>query len=100
MLDIVNAPNVTIETPAGLTSITNPLLSYKFKQFPLNSTLFPTEDGTSQYPETVRNPNFGNSFESSHGFMHIVVGGSGGHIAPVAYVGFDPILYALLNRQP
>jgi len=52
------------------------------------------------YNTISRSANFGNSFESSHGFMHIVVGGSGGHIAPVAYVGFDPILYALLNRQP
>ncbi|PVH82540.1 Di-copper centre-containing protein [Cadophora sp. DSE1049] len=57
MPDVVNAPNVVIETPSGQASVPNPLLLYSFQEFPLNSTWFPEGEGRlTTYPTTVRNP--------------------------------------------
>ncbi len=60
MPDIVNVPQVLIYTPSGLKNVSNPLLRYKFQQFPLNETLFPPgqslEGRLTTYNTTVRFP--------------------------------------------
>ncbi|KAI9641438.1 hypothetical protein NHQ30_010245 [Ciborinia camelliae] len=60
---VVSDTTVQINTPNGTQSVANPLLLYKFQQFPLNATWFPTK-GTSmadedlaEDPTTLRFPN-------------------------------------------
>ncbi|KAH8588949.1 hypothetical protein B0O99DRAFT_524064 [Bisporella sp. PMI_857] len=47
MPDVLNTATVSINTPSGLENVTNPLLLYKFQEFPLNSTWFPNDDSVS-----------------------------------------------------
>ncbi|KAF8856645.1 hypothetical protein BDZ45DRAFT_745259 [Acephala macrosclerotiorum] len=60
MPGIVNAPIVQIQTPSGLSNVSNPLMLYRFQQFPLNETLFPPgqsgEGCLTTYNTTVRFP--------------------------------------------
>jgi tyrosinase len=54
--NIVQSQTVTITTPSGKKTITNPLYSYKFH--PLSSTDFPASSGPlATKPATVRGPN-------------------------------------------
>ncbi|KAM3081653.1 hypothetical protein ACMFMG_005105 [Clarireedia jacksonii] len=60
---IVSADTVEIETPTGTGTVANPLLLYKFQQFPLNPTWFPNgtdvgeaDQDLSQDPFTLRFP--------------------------------------------
>ncbi|KAI9895089.1 MAG: hypothetical protein M1814_000314 [Vezdaea aestivalis] len=53
----VNQPTISINTPTGQQTITNPLYSYVFHPRPSNSD-FPSNDGRiTQYSQTVRYPN-------------------------------------------
>jgi tyrosinase len=53
MPDVVSQPTVTITTPDGDQQVDNPLFTYKFHQFPLNTTLFPG-GGLATSPQTYR----------------------------------------------
>ncbi|RAL63678.1 hypothetical protein DID88_003721 [Monilinia fructigena] len=59
---IVNDATVEISTPSGTQNVANPLLLYKFQQFPLNETWFPTtgtsraDEDLAQDPTTLRYP--------------------------------------------
>ncbi|KAH8882895.1 Di-copper centre-containing protein [Thozetella sp. PMI_491] len=57
--DVLMADNLTVTGPHGNITLPNPLLTYKFAQFPLNETLFPPNDDFElpRFPETVRCPN-------------------------------------------
>lgn len=63
MPPVVNGLQVLITTPSGPANVTNPLLLYKFQQFPLNSTRFPpdqvNEGQIVTYPTTLRAPDLG-----------------------------------------
>jgi tyrosinase len=72
MPKIVNQPIVLINTPTGPSNVKNPLLLYRFQQFPLNATLFPDDPGLSfldqdlsQDPTTLRSPCNGTSEPNS-----------------------------------
>ena len=56
--DVVTTPNISITTPSGSTTVKNPLYEYRFLNFPLNETLFPSDKDAklSTYPVTVRVP--------------------------------------------
>lgn len=58
--DIVNAPQALIQISSGSKNVSNPLLLYRFQQFPLNETLFPAgqsgEGCLTTYNTTVRFP--------------------------------------------
>jgi tyrosinase len=60
MPDIVNTPTVSITTPTGYANVSNPLLLYKFQQFPLNESWFPADypgyGVLNTYPTTLRTP--------------------------------------------
>ncbi|KUJ19215.1 Di-copper centre-containing protein [Mollisia scopiformis] len=60
MPDIVDYPQVLINTSSGPMNVSNPLLHYRFQQFPLNETLFPAgesgEGCLTTYNTTVRFP--------------------------------------------
>ncbi|QSZ30034.1 hypothetical protein DSL72_004552 [Monilinia vaccinii-corymbosi] len=59
---IVTDATVEIETPYGTQNVDNPLLLYRFQQFPLNATWFPTrgasraDEDLAQDPTTLRYP--------------------------------------------
>ncbi|PQE14942.1 hypothetical protein CJF32_00002481 [Rutstroemia sp. NJR-2017a WRK4] len=60
---VVSDNTVQIETPTGTQTVANPLLLYKFQQFPLNPTWFPNgfnvgkaDRDLSQDPVTLRCP--------------------------------------------
>lgn len=57
---IFSDPNVTVNGPVGRVTLENPLLTYRFQQFPLNATQFPSDCDTDynlySYPETLRCP--------------------------------------------
>jgi len=65
MPEVVNKPTVLITTPTGRANASNPLLLYKFQQFPLNESWFPKDypgDGIlNTYPITMRTPDNGTS---------------------------------------
>ncbi len=54
--DVLVQPNLTIRGPHGATTVDNPLVSYRFQNFPLNQTLFPLDcdDDLATYPQTLR----------------------------------------------
>lgn len=56
---VVTTDTVNINTPSGPQDVPNPLLTYKFQNFPLNSTWFPSDqDGPlSTKPNTIRSEN-------------------------------------------
>lgn len=60
MPSIFSEPNVTVVGPDGQVTLDNPLFTYRFQQFPLNDTLFPTDCDTDydlySYRETLRCP--------------------------------------------
>jgi tyrosinase len=60
MPDVINQPTVLIITLSGSANVSNPLLLYKFQQFPLNETWFPADypgDGMlNTHPTTLRTP--------------------------------------------
>ncbi|KAG9229730.1 common central domain of tyrosinase-domain-containing protein [Amylocarpus encephaloides] len=58
MPDVITTPTLTIDTPSGPTTVTNPLYEYKFQQFPLNETWFPGDQDNklSTYETTKRCP--------------------------------------------
>ncbi|KAG4435031.1 hypothetical protein IFR05_009487 [Cadophora sp. M221] len=65
---VVNQPNVTITTGAGVQSVRNPMYRYNFQKFPLDPTYFPADSNVAgdawlaRYPYTVRGaPNTQNS---------------------------------------
>lgn len=72
MPSIILQPNISIITGAGPQDVRNPFYSYKFKQFPLNATLFPpgpigTDGVLANYSETARGvtlPGDGNNFDT------------------------------------
>jgi tyrosinase len=55
MPDSVSLASTQINTPNGLTTVRNPLFSYRFKRYPLNTSQFPPTS-LSVFPQTVRNP--------------------------------------------
>jgi tyrosinase len=55
MPDIVSISNVQITTPTGVATVRNPLFSYRFKRFPLDTSQFPPSS-LSVFPQTVRDP--------------------------------------------
>jgi len=61
MPDFLNTPSLTITTPSGVQSVTNPLAAYKF-QSPKNQDLFPSQQSIaadwylSNPSQTLRNP--------------------------------------------
>lgn len=58
MPDAIILPTVKINTPLGQKEVTNPNFEYKFLNFPLNDTWFPsTSDNIlSTYNSTKRSP--------------------------------------------
>ncbi|KAI9827269.1 MAG: hypothetical protein M1832_005407 [Thelocarpon impressellum] len=52
---LLNAPNISITTPAGLQTIANPLYSYTFHPIP-DATDFPPNGLGANFPSTVRYP--------------------------------------------
>jgi hypothetical protein len=78
MPPIINQETVLITTPNGTANVSNPLLLYRFQQFPLNETWFPAEypgDGIlNTYPTTLRTPDNGVSSPDS---VNNNLGGSG-----------------------
>lgn len=68
MPDIVTTDTVTINTPSGSQDVANPLLTYSFQEFPLNSTWFPSDmDGPlSTYNHTIRSENADSALGVSH----------------------------------
>ncbi|CAK7218165.1 hypothetical protein SEUCBS140593_003456 [Sporothrix eucalyptigena] len=79
--DAVMQPNVTIRLPPdGHTTVTidNPLLLYRFQQFPLNATLFPPDDEDdyhlATFPNTLRCPDPYHNFTSNEGMASGNVG--------------------------
>ena len=60
--------SVTTDTPSGLQDVPNPLLTYRFQEFPLNSTWFPSDqDGPlSTYDHTIRSENANTALGISH----------------------------------
>jgi tyrosinase len=61
--------NVTVTSANGKVTLPNPPLLYKFQQYPLNATLFPstTLDGLlNTYPETVRCPGYNSSASNQY----------------------------------
>lgn len=80
MPDIVNQLTVLIITSTGgAANVSNPLLLYKFQQFPLNETCFPANypgDGMlNTYPTTLKTPD--NDGTSSPDSVNNNLGGSG-----------------------
>lgn len=73
MPDVVNAPKLKITTPSGAQSVDNPLLQYKFQNFPLDVKYFPSSSQQARdwylaaYSRTVRNPD---SDGSNSDFVH------------------------------
>lgn len=69
MPDVVNQPTVLITTSSGHANVSNPLLLYKFQQFPLNETWFradfPGDGIINTYPTTLRTPDNGTSTPDS-----------------------------------
>lgn len=69
MPPVLNQEMVLITTPQGHANVSNPLLLYRFQQFPLNETWFPAEypgDGIlNTYPTTLRTPDNGTSSPDS-----------------------------------
>ncbi|MCJ1407940.1 hypothetical protein MMC19_002011 [Ptychographa xylographoides] len=55
MPSLVNSPTITITTPNGSHTITNPLYNYTFNPLP-GPPYFPLDDGISQFLSTVRYP--------------------------------------------
>jgi tyrosinase len=62
MPDVVNVPMVTVTTSSGVQNVSNPLLQYRFQNFPLDKKYFPSssQDASdwylASYPQTVRSP--------------------------------------------
>lgn len=62
MPDVVNAPMVTVTTPSGVQNVSNPLLQYRFQNFPLDNKYFPSSSQDAgdwylaSYSRTVRSP--------------------------------------------
>ncbi|KAI9732411.1 MAG: hypothetical protein M1834_001619 [Cirrosporium novae-zelandiae] len=55
MPDAVNQPQITVNTPNGTQTITNPLVAYNFH--PVDPTMAPNGDPLIKYNHTVRYPN-------------------------------------------
>jgi len=62
MPDVLNIPSIRITSWSGIQNVPNPLLQYKFQQFPLNRAFFPASQSIAydwflaQSPQTVRDP--------------------------------------------
>lgn len=75
MPPIVLQPTITIITGTGYENVTNPFYSYKFQQFPFNTSLFPSSDFDgvlASYNETVRglrSPGDGNDYDLSNSWL-------------------------------
>ncbi|KAH6668831.1 hypothetical protein B0J14DRAFT_151352 [Halenospora varia] len=56
--DVITTPTLKVNTISGLKDVTNPLYQYKFQQFPLNETWFPSDrdNNLARWPNTVRHP--------------------------------------------
>ncbi|KAL8405674.1 hypothetical protein RB596_004511 [Gaeumannomyces avenae] len=56
---VASTPNITVNGPDGQVTVPNPLWSYKWQQYPLNSNWFPTSQDRNLWgwPETTRQPN-------------------------------------------
>ncbi|TVY48584.1 Polyphenol oxidase [Lachnellula occidentalis] len=65
MPDVVSQPTVTITTPDGDQDVDNPLFTYKFQQFPMNTTLFPG-GGLANSPQTWRDNSADQSLQNSN----------------------------------
>jgi len=65
MPDVVNQPTVTITTPNGDQDVDNPLFTYKFHQFPMNTTLFPG-GGLANSPQTWRDDSADQGLQNSN----------------------------------
>ena len=61
--DALMVGNMTVNGPKGVVTVPNPLLTYRFQQFPLNTTMFPPESDfdLAKYPLTVRCPDVSHS---------------------------------------
>ncbi|KLU85588.1 hypothetical protein MAPG_04611 [Magnaporthiopsis poae ATCC 64411] len=53
-----STPNITVNGPSGQVTVPNPLWSYKWQQYPLNSNWFPTSQDRNLWgwPQTTRQP--------------------------------------------
>ena len=54
--DLVNQPTISINTPSGRQSVTNPLYTYKFHPKPPESEFPRDNTGMYKYSQTVRCP--------------------------------------------
>ena len=61
--DVVDSPTITINTPTGAQTVSNPLYSYKFQTFPLDPKYFPATQSSgaydwylAKYKQTMRSP--------------------------------------------
>ncbi|KAL8377308.1 hypothetical protein RB595_008138 [Gaeumannomyces hyphopodioides] len=55
---VASTPNITVNGPDGQVTVPNPLWSYKWQQYPLNSNWFPTSQDRNLWgwPQTTRQP--------------------------------------------
>jgi tyrosinase len=77
MPEVTNQPTVLVTTSTGQANISNPLLLYKFQNYPLNQSLFPEYPGDgilNTYQTTMRTPDNGTSNPDS---ANNNLGGSG-----------------------
>jgi tyrosinase len=77
MPDFISVANVQITTPTGITSVRNPLSSYRFKRYPLDTRQFPPTS-LSVFPQTVRSPltNTANVVSDVTGINSLMLGGN------------------------
>lgn len=55
---VASTPNITVNGPSGQVTVPNPLWSYRWQQYPLNSNWFPTSQDRNLWgwPQTTRQP--------------------------------------------
>jgi tyrosinase len=77
MPDVVSVATVQINTPTGSANVRNPLFSYRFKRFPLDTTQFPLTS-MSVFPQTVRSPqtNTADAVSNVAGINSLLLGGN------------------------
>ncbi|KAF4635965.1 hypothetical protein G7Y89_g2127 [Cudoniella acicularis] len=70
--DSVAQKQITITTPFGTQTVTNPLYQYRFQQFPFNPDIFPSNTFIAADAQTARAPDTPNG-ESDHNAVNSVL---------------------------
>jgi tyrosinase len=96
--DITGTATVHINTPSGPKDVDNPLYSYKFQNFPLNSTWFPSDQDNklSTYNETKRCPD--DNGVSNMGAVNSALGASNLRAGAVIYSSANTLSSIFANN--